>query len=246
MKRFIPTMAVLGMLALTASAAVIYTPVSYDEVLFQTDGVANASLLRANVWMGVDVAYLWVKVQNISPEAAGSSAGVEWSGISFNLPEGVGIRGGGTGATPAPGSTLVGGSLSAMLPQWGWNYRGGAALGGGAMDHASFSYNAAGSTMRSTAPNSFWPRGNVNGMNYGGISVLESDPPGHPHIIDTIEVKFVLTGTVPPDLISRIDSAPIAVHFGSPQHTTRVPDNALTVGLLGLALAGIGLLARRW
>lgn len=253
MKTKIFGLLVAGLWPITGLAVPTFTSVTYDEVLYQADPTVTAALLSAQVSMGVDGGFLYVRLRNVSPDTAltGSEHGNlgVLSGLAFNLPAGVGIGFGGD-AYNAPGSMFAsGGSAALMQSAWGWDYSGGALLSGGALAEATLSYNARGATIASDGKHSFSDTSssrsnpNAGGLDYGAKSALESLAPGNAHVTDSVELKFLLTGTAPADLVGYIDSHSVAVYFASPTDC-RVPDGGTTVALLGGAVVTLGALRR--
>lgn len=230
-----------GFLAVVSTSRAV--AISYDETLYQTSA-GDPSQLMANVDMSVSGTTLSITLQNISLAGAADPAALASSmisGVAFNLPSGVTITAG--SITPIGTQSPNPWNLTTANQQWGYANDG----TGGSLDHAALSYNAEASTLSSDAPTRFDnSSGNSDGLNYGAVSD-NITPPGSPNVRDTIQLDltllnangFDLTGLVP-----YIDEHPVAVIFGSANSTT-VPDGGATVALLGMALAGLGGLARR-
>ena len=193
---------------------------------------------------------LTVDVQNTSALMPGLTSGglAELAGIAFNLPSGVGVSGG--SAAPASGSTLNGGTLTDMNAQWGYSASGSSSLSGGAFAFFTKTYNVDAATLTSDTTASFAgpPANQVDGLNYGAISTAQSagTVPGHPYVVNTLQITFDLTGTIPSDLLTEINNGNVGLMFGSPDTTPgTVPDGGSTMALLGIAMLGAETLRRK-
>ena len=246
-------LAIAGTGALLLAGAAGASPVTVDEIVYQSGTGLVPSSLSGVVNMTLSGNVLTVDLQNTSALMPNLTAGGlgELAGIAFNLPTGVGISVG--SAAPAFGSSILGngGTLSDMNAQWGYARASSGSLSGGAFAFFNLSYNAAGSTLTSDTTASF-AGGNpnqVDGLNYGAVSTAQSagTVPGHPYVVDTLELTFNLTGTIPSDLITEIDSSNVGLMFGSPDTGpgTNVPDGGGTMALLGFAMISAETLRRK-
>ena len=241
--------AAAGTLLVAATAGA--TTVSYDEITYQNGTGVVPGSLSGQVDMFLSGNVLTVDLKNTSALMPGLTSGglAELAGIAFNLPSGVGISGG--SAAAASGSTVFndGGTMN---NQWGYSRASSGNLSGGAFAFFGLTYNADAATLVSDTTASFAgpPASQVDGLNYGAISAAQKaggTVPGHPYVVDTIELKFNLTGTVPGNLISLIDAGSIGLMFGSPDTGPggSAPDGGATLALLGVGLVGVETLRRK-
>src|SRR5689334_13252153 len=111
---------VLALLGLTRGVAQA-TPVTVDEILYDSSSVANAALLSGTVDMTLSGNVLTITLTNTSLDAAGSGAGILLTGIGFQLPGGVSILSGGVnmgGSTAVNFTKPVSGDVSS---EWGYD-----------------------------------------------------------------------------------------------------------------------------
>jgi hypothetical protein len=227
--------------AINAGAVPTYSAVSYDETLFQSGQTLNAAGLQGNVSMGIDGNSLYIKLQNTSlagSVVAGSAAG-GISGIAFNLPSGITITGG--SITPVGTQNPSPWDMTAAQIQWGWR-QGSPITASGGLAAALNTYSAETATMASDTTSSFGG-GNVDGLNYYAYSAATTPVPGvgSPSVVDTVIIQLNLASTTGLT-VSGLDAGKIALIFGS---ADSVPDGGTTAMLLGIALSGLGFVARR-
>jgi hypothetical protein len=245
-------LAVIAVASFLAVGLANAATITVDEYVYQNGTGVVPSSFSGAVNMSISGSVLTVDLQNTSalmPNLTSGGLG-ELAGIAFNLPSGVGISGG--SAAPASGSTLVGGTTSDMNAQWGYSRASGSgSLSGGAFAYFTGSYNADAATVTADTTASFAgpPANQVDGLNYGAISTAQSagTVPGHPYIVDTLEITFNLTGTIPSDILTQIENGSVGLMFGSPDTTpgNNVPDGGSTLALMGMALTGVGVVRRK-
>jgi len=247
MKRLLTTLTVLGLLAVPMVQALEIT--DFDEVLAPSD--VDKSKLSAKAEFLLSGNTLTLTLINTSLAGAGSGAGVLLTGIGFSLPDGIDIL---SGSADMTGSAAIGFTAPAggdVSDQWGF--------ANAALAHfqnpGTLGYNAVVSTMTADTGGTSFPSGaanNIDGPDYG-LLADGGNPGGLLAIQDSLLFTLTLSGltlsglnpsgTAPPDLLYFIESHPLAVTFGSPPKTD-VPDGGTTLALLGLALAGTGVLKK--
>ena len=229
--------------------AAMATPITVDEILFDSTSVVNAGLLSGTVDMSYSGGVLTILLTNTSGDGAGSAAGVLLTGIGFQLPAGVTLTGGaafiGASSTAVNFAGAAGTNISS---EWGYDvnplasgiFQGGAAL----------TYNTVTSSMESTsdtrfATGSLGAPPELGGPDFGAISALETDAGGQEAIRDTIRITLNLSG-VTGDIVSQIQAGNVGISFGSPDSSSlRVPEPS-SLSLLVLGFGGaLGVLRRR-
>jgi hypothetical protein len=225
--------------------AAMAAPITVDEILFDSTGTSNPSLLSGTVDMSYSGTTLTILLKNTSGDLAGSAAGVLLTGIAFQLPTGVSITGG--SAFIAAGSTAVGfpspagGNISSE-----WGYDASPLHSGMFKDGSVLSYNNVVSSMTSMTTNQFasgslGSPGHLGGPDFGAISAFETDPGGQEAIRDTIRITLNLSGASS-NIVDQIQAGNVGISFGSPNSSNmRVPEP----GSLSLLVVGLGALALR-
>jgi len=221
------------------------SPITVDEILFDSTSTANASLLSGTVDMTYSGGVLTILLTNTSGDGAGSAAGVLLTGIGFQLPDGVTLTGGSayicTGSTAVNFTAPAGGNISS---EWGYDasplnsgmFQGGAVL----------TYNTVAASMESMTTSQFASGSlgnppNLGGPDFGAIGALETDAGGQEAIRDTIRLTLNLSGASD-NIVSQIQAGNVGISFGSPDSSNlRVPEP----GSLSLLVVGLGALALR-
>jgi hypothetical protein len=225
-----------------------YRVLGIEETLYQSGDLSDASLLAPRISMAYESGVLYIKLQNLTADAAGSSAGVLLSGLAFNLPGNVAPSGGSNPGDITPLGTTGGGWVHGETGdevQWGYDFAQGGASGG-ALAYAANSYDTIISTLGSNGKNVFGgSAANSDGLNYGVFSLAESSTTPGPYVKDTLLITFNLNlGGFGGDLVDAIDRGNVAAIFGSPNGVP-VPDGGMTLLLLGGSLLVLGALGRR-
>jgi len=265
MNRKIMTVAVIAfslVVGLMNSASAVPLPagsiqVSWDSKLFNSDPLdgltpEQAALLSSDVFMVVDGPTLYIRLQNTSPDEAGSAANVLLTGIGLNLPSGVTLDTDNMTAVIADGSSAIGGPFGPDISvEWGYDEN---PLESGLLKTDSPIVNLTLSALTAYgADGRFDPDGEsidstpgLDGPNFGAFSSLETDCGGQEGASDSIDLAIGLSGNNLTDLVSKIDDEHIVLIYGSPNETeTGVPDAGSTVVALGLALIGLSAVRRK-
>jgi len=242
-------LALLGLSNAPALAAAI----TVDQILYASG--SDPSKLSGTVDMTLSGNTLTIILTNTSLDAAGSGAGILLTGIGFQLPTGIGI-GTGSGAAINTGSSGVGfsGTGGTSVSQE-WGYDSGTLKSGLFTATGSLGYNIVVSSMESQVTNQFAAGSiaqppNLDGPDFGLVSALETGALGSgvEGIRDSIVITLVLTGSVPSNLLSSIESGNVGLSFGSPDsfyRRTQVPEPSSLLFLSGAVLAGVGYFRRR-
>src|SRR5262245_22019974 len=77
-----------------SSGMALATPINVDQILFDSGGVVDNSLLSGTFDMTLSGTTLTITLTNTSADGAGSGAGILLTGIGFQLPDGVSITSG--------------------------------------------------------------------------------------------------------------------------------------------------------
>jgi PEP-CTERM motif-containing protein len=233
--------ALLAVLRGTALAS----PITVNEVLYDSSGVADSTLLSGTVDMTFAGDTLTIVLRNTSADGAGSGAGILLTGVAFTLPSGVSIA---SGVVTIGSSTAVnftaplGGDISSE-----WGYDNSPLDSGSFLNDASYDYNSVVASMVSMTTTQFSSGSigappNLGGPDFGAISAAETDAGGQEAVRDTITFTLLLNGQPPSDLVSFIDSNPVGISFGSPN--VSVPEPA-SLSLLALGAVMLGARARQ-
>jgi PEP-CTERM motif-containing protein len=208
-------LAILGLSRGVAEAAAV----TVDQVLYDSTSVVDPSLLSGTVDMSLSGNVLTIILTNTSLDGAGSSAGILLTGVGFELPAGVSI---GSGSANMGSSTAV----NFVKPASGdvsseWGYDNNPLNSGFFLNNGFLSYNTVVSSMVSMTTNQFAGGSlgqppDLGGPDFGAISASETDAGGQEAIRSSILLTLYLTGTVPSDLVSQIDSHNVGISFGSP------------------------------
>jgi len=234
-------------LALSRGAA-FASPITVDEVLFDSGGTTNPGLLSGTVDMTLVGNTLTVVLRNTSADAAGSAAGVLLTGVAFQLPSGVAISSGSVsiGSSTAVNFTApLNGNLSSE-----WGYDNGPLNSGAFLNDATYSYNTVVASMVSMTTNQFASGSigqppDLGGPDFGAISALETDAGGQEEIRDTVTFSLILSGNPPSNLVSLIEGGNVGISFGSP-NTSSVPEpTSLSLLAVGAAMFGVRRLRRK-
>ena len=236
---------VFALLAVSRGAA-FAAPITVDEVLFDSAGTTNPSLLSGTVDMTLAGSTLTIVLKNTSADAAGSGAGILLTGVAFQLPTGISI---GSGTAAIGASTAVnfiapvGGNISSE-----WGYDNSPLNSGSFLNDSALLYNTVVASMVSMTTSQFAAGSigqppNLGGPDFGAISALETDAGGQEAVRDTIWITLNLTGNVPGNLVSQIEAGNVGISFGSPNTSNKVPEPT-SLSLLALGAAVFGSAAR--
>jgi hypothetical protein len=238
---------VLALFAATSSADTI----NVDQVLYQSGGVADASLLSGTVNMTLVGNVLTITLTNTSQDGAGDGAGILLTGIGFQLPTGVSISATGDTAVIATGSTAVnfaGGAGTNVSQEWGFDAN---PLNSGVFQSGItglLSYNSVVGSMESITTDQFASGSlggspGLNGPDFGLISAKETGSIGNQAAIrDSIVITLNLSGTIPSNLLTTINNGNVGLSFGSPD---TVPEPATSALLALPCLAGLFFFRRK-
>jgi hypothetical protein len=224
--------------------AAMATPVTVDEILFDSGGTTNPGLLSGTVDMTFSSGVLTILLTNTSADLAGSGAGVLLTGIAFQLPSDVSVTGG--AAYIGSGSSAVGFSGTNISSEWGYDLS--PLFSGLFATGAVLEYNTAASSMESMTTDRFatgslgTPPG-LGGPDFGAISNFETDASGQEAIRDTIRITLNLSGATS-GIVNTINGGNVGISFGSPDSSNlrKVPEpGSLSLLLVG----GLGALALR-
>jgi hypothetical protein len=236
----------LALLTLSSSPA-LAVPITVDEILY--DSSTTLAFLSGTVDMSISGNTLTIVLTNTSANAAGAGAGILLTGIGFQLPTGVTI---GSGSVNMGSSTAVNFTKPAsgnVSNEWGYDnnplnsgmFQGGAAL----------SYNTVVASMVSMTTHQFTSGSiaqppNLGGPDFGLVSANETDSLGNglEGIRSSVTISLLLSGAVPANLISLINSGNVGLSFGSPNATNKVPEPA-SLSLLGGGFLALAFLAGR-
>lgn len=237
---FLRGFAVVALTAVGLASNAFGVLVTEDEILYNSG--ENVSVLSADVDMSIVGQVLTVMVTNTSSANPGTDAGLLLTGMGFNLPSGLSIAGGSvdmTGSDAVNFSFPAGGDISDQWAYANGNPTGGHfdGISGGGDGPAVNTVNAIVSSHHVDGKIPFSGSGISNGPDYGIVSDATFDSGSLEAIRDHATFSITLSGTVPGDLVTQIDAAPIVLAFGSPTAST-VPEPS-AFAMFGLIFAGV-------
>lgn len=232
----------VGLLVGSLSTAVRATPINVDVIL--ADAPAG---LSASVDMTVSGSYLTITLRNTSTGGASGANGL-LTGLAFCLPSAYTIVSG-TAIVPSTETlvnvtgTVTGGNISG---EWGYqNSNTPGHFNGLAVNRVVSAMEA--DTTSKFSSTSIQNPSNLNGPEFGLVRD-GGNAGGLAAVMNEVIIRVRLGTSVGYDpttqanFLAAINRGTVAVTFGSP---SGVPDGGSTVALLGMALSGLGLVARR-
>jgi hypothetical protein len=240
--------AALAGLALQAGAVSI----TVDQIIFQNTG-GDPTHLAGTVDMTLSGSTLTIVLKNTSTATGTDGAFNLLTGLGFSLPNGVTI-GSGSAALTA-GSTGVNWNNAVLgnnvSQEWGYDNN---VTSGPFQDVTTLNPNTSVSSMVASSDTQFQagellPPTTLDGPEFGLLSsaVPTSAAGGLNAIRDSVTITINLSGTIPSNLLNRINDGDVVLSFGSPDSGpgTHVPDGGSTMIILGMAMVGLESLRRK-